>query len=199
MNYITFTFLGELFGVNTTTVHRCIKMFTDAMTKKKEEIIYLPDDAEAAAIADRFEQKYAYPQAFAAIDGTHIPVTPPSDGYRDFINRKMYPSVIFQAVCDDKYLFRDIFAKLPGCCHDAHVFSRSPLFDYMHSLPRRDRVIDGTTVPLHMLGDPAYPLFTGLLKSYTGRNFSPECESYNVYLSSVRMAIEIAFGRLKAR
>ena len=92
MNYITFTFLGELFGVSTTTVHRCIKMFTDAMTKKKEDIIYLPDDAEAAAIADRFEQK-----------------------------------------------------------------------------------------------------------SYTGRNLSPECESYNVYLSRVGMAIEMAFGRLKAR
>ena len=94
MSYITFTYFGEVFGVSTTTVHRCIKMFTDAMIKKKEEIIYLPDDAEAAAIADRFEQKYSYPQAFAAIDGTHIPVTPPSDGYRDFINRKMYPSII---------------------------------------------------------------------------------------------------------
>ena len=48
--------------------------------------MYLPDDAEAAAIADRFGQKYAVPQAFAAIDGSHISVTPSSDGYRDFIN-----------------------------------------------------------------------------------------------------------------
>ena len=65
------------------------------MAKKKEEIVYLQYDAEAAAIADRFEKKYAYSQAFAAIDGSHIPVTPPSDGYRDFTNRKMYPYYYF--------------------------------------------------------------------------------------------------------
>ena len=135
-------------------------MFTDAMAKKKEEIIYLPDDAETAALADRFEQRYAYPQAFAAIDGSHIPVTP-FDGYRDFINRKMYPSIILQAVCNDKYIFRNIFAKLPGCCHDAHV-SLIPHFLIICTCCPGEIVIDGSTVPVHTLGDLAYPLLTGL-------------------------------------
>ena len=37
-----------------------------------------------------------------AIDGTHIPVTAPFDGYRDYVNRKGWTSIILQAVCDDK-------------------------------------------------------------------------------------------------
>ncbi len=36
------------------------------------------------------------------IDGTHIPVLLPSDGYRDFVNRKGWPSYIIQAVVNDK-------------------------------------------------------------------------------------------------
>lgn len=34
------------------------------------------------------------------VDWSHIPCLPPSDGYRDFINRKGWPSYILQGVCD---------------------------------------------------------------------------------------------------
>ena len=34
--------------------------------------------------------------------------------------------------------------------------------------PEEIELFDGMTVSLHILGDPAYPLFTGLLKSYIG-------------------------------
>ena len=170
-----------MFGVSVTSVHRCVKTFCEAMYKQRKDVIKWPTDDEAAIIADNFEQKYSYPQAFGAIDGSHIAITPPSDGYRDFINRKMYPSIVLQAVCDDKYIFRDIFAQLPGCCHDANVFSRSPLFEKMGRLPQRNRQILGQEVPLHIVGDPAYPLSEGLIKGYTGRNLAPECESLVQY------------------
>lgn len=51
-----------------------------------------------------------------------------------------------------------------------------------------------------IIGDLAYPILPWLLKGYTKSfRLSPEEESFNEYLSSGRVCVEIAFGRLKAR
>ena len=135
-----------------------------------------------------------------AVDGTHFEVTPPADGMADFLCRKMYPSIVLQAVVDVKYLFRDVYCNTPGSAHDAAVFRRSPLSTIIYQrMPRRDKLVDGEVVPLHILGDPAYPMSTHIIKGYVGRHLTPEQESFNVYHSKARMSVEIAFGRLKAR
>ena len=63
----------------------------------------MPGPEEAREIAIRWQNKFAFPNTFGAIDGTHIPITAPLDGSRDFHNRKGWASVILQAVCDDRY------------------------------------------------------------------------------------------------
>ena len=146
------------------------------------------------------EQKYGYPQSIGAIDGTHIPVTPPADGLADFICCKGYPSIVLQAVVDGNYMFRDVYANTPGSAHDASVYRRSPLYDGLHRrMPVRDKSIDGIDVPLHITADPAYPFSRAMMKGYTDRNLTTAQEDFNVYLSSTRLCVEIAFGKLKKR
>lgn len=55
-------------------------------------------------------------------------------------------------------------------------------------------------MPVVLLGDSAYPLSTWLMKPYPeGAGVTPHQLKFNHILSSCRMAVERAFGRLKIR
>ena len=49
----------------------------------------------------RNSRVHLVPQVHGAIDGTHVPIRPPAEGCRDFVNRKGWPSiVVLQALVD---------------------------------------------------------------------------------------------------
>ena len=83
----------------------------------------LPDLGEAQKIADCNNRA-----VFGALDGTHVPILPSAAGYRDFFNRKGWPSIILQALVDDTLIFRDLCVGTHGSAHDAAVFASSWLF-----------------------------------------------------------------------
>ena len=106
-----------------------------------------------------------------------------------------YPYIVLQAVADCRYNFRDVYANTPGA-HDASVYRRSPLSHFISTnMPVRSNEISGVEVPLHILGDPAYPLFDHIIKGYPGKNLTAEKDSFNVHLSSSCMCVEIAFEK----
>lgn len=81
--------------------------------------------------------------------------------------------------------------------HDATVLKDSSLYQNNETLILKHYIrINGKEIPLMIAGDPAYPLLPWLLKGYTG---TPEQESFNTYISSARICVETAFGRLKLR
>lgn len=194
--------IGNQFGVHKSTVHNCVYAFCYAITQTLEEkIIRMPDESEAQNIANNFEKITHIPQIIGAIDGSHIPITPPLEGNADFKNRKSYFSLILQAIVDDQYLFRNVSCRVPGACHDADALRESSFYKNRETMmPKGTRLVDNMEIPFFLIGDPAYPLSHWLLKNYEyNANISPAMDSFNVYLNSGRIVVENAFGRLKGR
>ncbi|XP_071581132.1 uncharacterized protein, partial [Temnothorax nylanderi] len=171
----------------------------ETATSNAPDFLRMPNEVEASEIASRFERISHIPQIIGCIDGSHIPILAPSEGYRDYVNRKGWPSFNLQAVVDDKCRFIDICIRHPGNTYDAAVFKDSNLYrNVKNIIPQNTRNINGLEVPYFIVGDPAYPLLPWVMKGYPG-TVTAEQESFNVYLNSARVAIEMAFGRLKGR
>lgn len=95
--------VANQFGVHKCTVKKFVYMFCNGMVNGPvKQLIRMPNEEEAAEISKRFQAAHGIPQIMGLIDGTHIPVLPPAQGYRDFVNRKGWPSYVLQAVVDDR-------------------------------------------------------------------------------------------------
>lgn len=121
--------IGNQFGVHKTTVSKIVHQFVNVMSSHViKDVIKFPDQMEALQCAKLFEEKCHLPNIIGAIDGTHIPILPPGDGYRDYINRKGWASFILQAVVGPTYQFLEISIKQPGSSHDAAALLVSSLY-----------------------------------------------------------------------
>ena len=121
----------------------------------------------------------------------------------NFMNRKNRYSLNIQAACDYKYCFTDVVIKWPGI-GTMHGYLPIPLLTKCHvverSPPCPKRILeDEDPVPICLLGDPAYPLLSFVMKDFPGGGYAIQEEYYGYRLSSARMVIECSFGRLKAR
>jgi hypothetical protein len=94
--------VGNVFGIHKSTVKKCLYDVVNAINRKAKDYICMPNDIEANEIAAQFKEVCKLPQVIGCIDGTHIPILAPADGYRDFINRKGWTSYNMQAVVDNK-------------------------------------------------------------------------------------------------
>ena len=86
--------------------------------------------------------------------------------------------------------------------HDARIFSNSSLNQQFRdgAIPSFEKVVVQyePLVPICLLGDPAYPLLPFLMKEFTNGGKNQAESSFGFRLSSARMVIECAFGRLKS-
>ncbi|XP_060774405.1 uncharacterized protein LOC132884567 [Neoarius graeffei] len=220
--------IANLFGIAKSTVCSIVREFCEAVRQVlMPEYIKLPRGAELQEVVEGFEHRWGFPQCGGAIDGTHIPILAPEDHHADYFNRKGWHSVILQGVVDHRYCFTNINVGWPGSVHDArvlrnsHIYSlaeRGELFpmccvktcviDGIALSPNDDlsvylkttEDIMGVEVPILLLGDPAYPLRTWLLKGYSDTgNLSAQQRYFNLHHSRARMTVECAFGQLKGR
>ena len=173
---IEYRTIGALFGLGRSTVGEIVLDTCEfIVVHLLPKYVRVPRNETLREIVDGFEHKWEFPQTVGAIDGTHIPILRPSDSASDYYNRKGYYSILMQAVVEFRGLFMDVNIGWPGKVHDARVFVNSSFFHKANNaslFPDWKRTMGGVSVPLVVLGDPAYPLLPWLMKPYLDNLYS---------------------------
>ncbi|CAM4538526.1 unnamed protein product [Lepidochelys olivacea] len=190
--------VGNQFGVGKSTVGAAVMQVANAI--KDLLISRVVTLGNVQVIVDGFAAM-GFPNCGGTIDGTHIPILAPEHQAGEYINHKGYFSIVLQALVDHKGRFTNINVGWPGKVHDARIFRNSGLFQKLQEgtlFPDQKITTGDVEMPIVILGDPAFPLMSWLMKPYTGSLDSSQ-ELFNYRLSKCRMVVECAFGRLKAR
>ena len=134
-----------------------------------QHCVQIPNKHDLKEIIEGFKCCWNFPRVVGAVDGTHIPITRPSQNQSDYYNRKGYHSIIMQVVFDYRHMFLDVCIGWPGRVYDARVLSNSNLYNKACIgclLPNWKRNIGGVEIPLLLLGDPVYTLLPWLMKPF---------------------------------
>ena len=195
---------ANLFGIANSTLSVTIHRVCNAINVVLgPELIKFPSTKEEIErVTSAFEAKFGFPHVVGCIDGTHIPIKQTTGNPHDYFCYKMKYSLNVQAICNEKGLFTDVDFSWPGSVHDARVFANSDVNRKFQEklLPAvyRELIPGRFPVPPILLGDPAYPLLSNLMKEHTHCSTNEEVV-FNGMLRSARNQIECAYGRLKAR
>ena len=197
--------LSHLFGIGRSTVCEIVQETCKAIVSVLMDIyITFPCGDSLKSVVDGFRQKWGYPQCAGAIDGSHIPISVPVEYQTDYYNRKGWYSIVVQAIVDHQYLIRDVCIGWPGSVHDARIFVNSQIYDKITQegilKEAGSRTILNVDIPVHLIGDSAYPMDVWLIKPFNHNpNLSSQQKNFNYRLSRPRIVVENAFGRLKGR
>ena len=118
---------------------------------------------------DGFKHRYGFPQCVGAINGSHIPIPSPQEYAADYYIQKGWHSVILQGKVNHLGIFTDVYVGWPGRVHNARVFTSSTIYQKCHEgilLPDWAVNYNSVNIPLVLLGDPAYPQQSWLMKPF---------------------------------
>jgi len=142
--------VAHLFGVGRSTVCVVIHEVCAAVVEHLPKYIRFPRVEQQQQYIDYFESIWGVPQCIGAIDGSHIPILPPSLCHTNYYNRKGWYSMVLQAVIDYKFCFLDVYTRWPGSVHDACVLAHSTLYRKANSGQLFSTV---TNVPVFFISD----------------------------------------------
>nr|XP_054602410.1 uncharacterized protein LOC107389434 [Nothobranchius furzeri] len=182
--------VSRAFGIPRSTVHHIIHRVTEEVVAIRHQVIHLPKTPEDLEVVSQgfagLARHRAFFKAAGAIDGCHIRIKPLSgpDGHC-YRNRKLFPSIILQAVCDHQGCFIDMYMGWPGLVHDSRVLRHSPLYRQSVYPP-----------PGHfILADGRYPCMQSplpLITPYKRGNQGVAAQRFNSHHSKARSVIQCA-------
>ncbi|XP_040172531.1 protein ANTAGONIST OF LIKE HETEROCHROMATIN PROTEIN 1-like [Anopheles arabiensis] len=93
--------LEYTFNVSAQTISTFIPEVCDALIEVLGSYVQLPSNqCEWLKISNDFKQQYGFPNAIGAIDGKHVQVKCPRESGSDYINYKIFFSIVLLAVVD---------------------------------------------------------------------------------------------------
>ena len=210
--------VSQILGVSQSTVSRCYGNFATCVFEHLRHLISFHNIED---VKQGFSELCLLPQVCGAIDCTHIEILRPSINFypNEYINRKGWHSINVLSVCDYKGKFLEVIAEWPGSVHDSRIFRQLEQItnyflehnyqNYIALLPagrysttRNSRLYDnfcaGHFENAYLLGDGGFGLTPFLMTPYRNPNTDAE-RRFNYNLSRGRVAIEMAFGRVKRR
>lgn len=107
-NLESFRGVADRFDLSKSSLHNVLFEVCDGLKVLRNTFIVWPTENQLPELATEFLRKTNMPGVIGAIDGTHIPIPGPSDHRDAYINRKGFPSIQLQAVCDSNLRFLDI-------------------------------------------------------------------------------------------
>lgn len=182
------------FGIGRSTVAAILHEVCLAISQHlyKKAVRFPKTNAEKQVYADRFFDRWFFPNTYASVDGTHVAIKAPPLHGPDYYNYKKFFSISVLAAVDADGIFTYANVGRPGSCNDASIFNFSKLKELI--------LKDDVDKKFHIIGDGAFPLMECLMKPYLIHAQMPDKEkNFNKRLSRARVAVEDAFGRLKGR
>ncbi|KAG5871103.1 hypothetical protein JTB14_035800 [Gonioctena quinquepunctata] len=125
----------------------------------------------------------------------HIQIPKPNDHGISYINRKGFPSILLQGICDHRLKFIHAYTGEVGSNHDATVLKRSEVWNYIN-----ENFNEKFPNDTHLLGDEAYPCLPQLITPYKDNgNLTVPQRNFNFLWSRTRSTIERAFCLLQKK
>ncbi|XP_034078537.1 protein ALP1-like [Gymnodraco acuticeps] len=166
-----------------STVCRLVHTGVQQIAALRQEVIKLPPPGELEEVGQEFA-RLANSPVFSR--------PPPGPLGQDYLNRKLFPSIQLQAVCDGKGFFLNTFVGYPGSVHDTRVLKNSAIYKQALYPPSG----------FFLLGDGGYPCIEGpvaLITPYREPLQGRVQSRFNQHHARARSIIERAFGRMKSR
>ena len=145
----------------------------------------------------QFQLDFGLPGCFGCIDCIHIPwANCPTSWAGSATGLKGKPTLVLQAVTDNKTKFLDLQFGAPGTANDISVWQQSPLKHLIaqNKLPRLPQVLGGQERDMpYLLGDDIYPKCGLFAKGFS----NPVNEAQKIWTrnqESFRKPVECSFG-----
>ena len=202
-NGASYRSIGQKFEVSSCIVGRITKYFIGALVHLRNQFIVWPETEEQCEqTIKRFETLSPLPNAFGAIDGTHVQISAPEDSMVDFFDRKQRYSIGLQGVCDGRLKFISVSAGFPGSVHDSRINRNTRL--YQDAMDERIlqsplfKLSKSSSLKPYLVGDADYPKNDRSIKPFAySQNMDDAERLFNLSLSQASVTIERAFGILK--